>query len=73
MKKLSYLFFVSAAVIALTAFRPVAGKLVSKNAHISFFSHTAVKDITANNYKVVSTFENLGDRGCGVFCAYAEF
>ncbi len=62
MKKLSYLFFVSAAVIALAAFRPVAGKLVSRNAHISFFSHTSLEDITANNYKVVSTLEtSTGD------------
>lgn len=62
MKKLSYLFFVSAAVIVLAAFRPVAGKLVSRNAHISFFSHTTLEDITANNYKVVSTLEtSTGD------------
>jgi len=30
-------------------------KLVSKTGHISFFSHTDLEDITANNYKVVST------------------
>lgn len=30
-------------------------KLVTKSGHISFFSHTVAEDITANNYKVVST------------------
>ena len=38
-----------------TAFAPADGKLISKTGHISFFSHTAVEDITADNYKVVST------------------
>lgn len=57
MKKLTYLLVISATLLVFTAFRPVAGKLVSKAGHISFFSHTAVEDITANNYKVVSTLE----------------
>lgn len=62
MKKVSYLFFAAVAITALVAFHPVAGKLVSKKAHISFFSHTTVEDITANNYKVVSTLEtSTGD------------
>jgi len=32
-------------------------KLVNKNGHISFYSHTAIEDIQANNYKVVSTID----------------
>lgn len=57
MKKLVYSLLVSLSILSLSAFRPAPGKLVSKDAHISFFSHTAVEDITANNYKVVSTLE----------------
>ncbi len=45
------------AIFTLTAFKPIADKLVSKDGHISFFSHTAIEDITANNYKVVSTID----------------
>ena len=56
MNKLS-VAVIAIAVFSLTAFKPFAGKLVSKDAHISFFSHTAVVDITANNYKVVSTLD----------------
>jgi len=50
----------SAAVlfaIATLAFKPVPSKLVSSDAHISFFSHTPLEDISSNNYKVVSTLE----------------
>jgi polyisoprenoid-binding protein YceI len=57
MKTLMHLLVVPVAMLALVAFRPVAGKLVTKAGHINFFSHTAVEDITANNYKVVSTIE----------------
>ena len=32
-------------------------KLVSKDSHINFFSHTALEDISSNNYSVVSTLE----------------
>lgn len=44
-------------LLTMTAFKPIADKLVSKDAHISFYSHTTVEDITANNYKVVSTLD----------------
>lgn len=57
MKKLTHFLVVPVAMLALVAFRPIAGKLVTKAGHINFFSHTAVEDITANNYKVVSTIE----------------
>ncbi|MCM4171941.1 YceI family protein [Arenibacter sp. TNZ] len=56
MKKISVLAVVF-AVVSLYAFKPLADKLVSKDGHISFFSHTALEDITANNYKVVSTLD----------------
>jgi polyisoprenoid-binding protein YceI len=42
-------------VIALSSFNSGDDKLVSKNGHINFFSHTAVEDISADNYTVVST------------------
>ncbi|HHZ81901.1 MAG TPA: YceI family protein [Flavobacteriales bacterium] len=44
-------------VVMTTAFTQVGEKFVSKNGHISFFSHTAVMDITANNYQVVSSID----------------
>ena len=48
-----------AGVLALTsAFSgPTLSKLVSKTGHINFFSHTAVEDISADNYKVISTLD----------------
>ena len=57
MKKLTYLLLVPVAMLSLVAFKPLAGKLITKAAHINFFSHTTLEDITANNYKVVSTLE----------------
>lgn len=57
MKKLIFSFAIIGFVAITTAFTPLNGKLVSKAGHISFFSHTAVEDITANNYKVVSTID----------------
>ncbi|MFK5878917.1 MAG: YceI family protein [Flavobacteriaceae bacterium] len=56
MKKLMVLSLI-VSVFSLVAFKPIEGKLVSKDTHVSFFSHTAVEDITANNYKVTSTIE----------------
>ena len=40
-----------------TVFSQEESKLVNKAGHISFYSHTDVEDITANNYKVVSTLD----------------
>jgi len=55
MKKI-LLTFVAAGIVALsTAFSPTETKFVSKKGHISFFSHTVAEDITADNFKVVST------------------
>jgi polyisoprenoid-binding protein YceI len=74
MKKLTYLFIVPVALLALVAFRPVASKLVSKAGHINFFSHTALEDITSNNYKVVSTLEtSTGDVAFSVPMQSFEF
>jgi len=51
------LFIMAAGFIAIiTAFAP-GTKLISKTGHIKFFSHTEVEDITANNYKVLSTID----------------
>ena len=44
-------------VLLTSAFNPIVGKLASKTGHVNFFSHTAIEDITADNYKVVSTLE----------------
>ena len=46
-----------AIIVLTTAFSPIGSKLVSKTGHVNFFSHTAVEDITADNYKLVSTLE----------------
>jgi len=54
MKNLAFILMAFGAFV-LFSFKPIATKLVTKNAHISFFSHTVAEDITANNYKVVST------------------
>lgn len=56
--KNTVLSIIAAGLLAITtAFAPSEGKLISKTGHISFFSHTDVEDITANNYKVVSTID----------------
>lgn len=57
MKNVVYLILLSVLLSVSSAYRPVPSKLVSKNAHISFFSHTPVEDISANNYKVLTTLE----------------
>ena len=54
MKNSAFLLIALGAFL-LFSFKPIPTKLVTKNAHISFFSHTVAEDITANNYKVVST------------------
>lgn len=56
MKK-SAVVLVAIATVTTLAFKPIPLKLVSNDAHISFFSHTPFEDITCNNYKVVTTLE----------------
>jgi polyisoprenoid-binding protein YceI len=55
MKKTILSIAVVAIVAFTTAFSSISSKLVSKTGHVNFFSHTAVEDITADNYKLVST------------------
>lgn len=57
MKKAILLLVLPAALMLLSSFATPAGKLVSSKTHISFFSHTAVEDIQANNYATVSTID----------------
>ncbi|MCK5369886.1 MAG: YceI family protein [Cyclobacteriaceae bacterium] len=57
MKKTLFTLAVAGLVAIATAFTTAESKLVSKNGHINFFSHTAVEDISADNYKVVSTLD----------------
>lgn len=57
MKKTIFTLAIAALVAITTAFTTAESKLVSKNGHINFFSHTAVEDISADNYKVVSTLD----------------
>ncbi|MEA1786742.1 YceI family protein [Arenibacter sp. GZD96] len=54
MKKVS-IIALAFSVFVISAFSALEDKLVTKDAHISFYSHTPVEDIVANNYKVVST------------------
>lgn len=56
MKKLLFTIAISGILAITTAFTsPTVSKLVSKAGHINFFSHTAIEDISADNFKVVST------------------
>ena len=57
MKKTLFTLAVAGLVAIATAFTTAESKLVSKNGHINFFSHTSVEDISADNYKVVSTLD----------------
>ncbi len=57
MKKTILSFAIICMMIITTAFAPSAMKLVSKTGHVNFYSHTAIEDITANNYKLTSTLE----------------
>ena len=57
MKKSILTLAIAGCVAISTAFAPAESKLVSKTGHINFFSHTAVEDISADNYKIVSTLD----------------
>lgn len=54
MKKLNLLLSIIIILVA-SAFTPNETKIITKSGHISIFSHTVAEDITANNYKVIST------------------
>jgi len=62
MKK-SILTLLSVVSIGLMSFTFSTAKLVSTKTHVKFYSHTAVEDIEANNYKSSSTL----DKGTGNF------
>lgn len=57
MKKTILSLAVAGIFMLSTAFSITGNKLVSKSGHVNFFSHTAVEDISADNYKLVSTLE----------------
>ncbi len=58
MKKIIFTIAITGILALTSAFTaPTVSKLVSKAGHINFFSHTAIEDISADNYKVVSTLD----------------
>ena len=58
MSKLSSIIL-AVALVGLTAFNSDTDKLITKSGHINFFSHTVAEDISADNYKVISTFNPI--------------
>ena len=56
MKKVS-IVLVSFLALAVMSFKAVSTKFISNDVHISFFSHTAIEDISSNNFKVVSSID----------------
>lgn len=61
MKKSGILMILMTVGILSTAFSPIGDKLVSSETHIKFFSTTPAEDIEANNYKSVSTLNQVTD------------
>ena len=63
MKKTIFTLAIIGFITLTSAFTaPTISKLVSKTGHINFFSHTAIEDISADNFKVVSTLDtSTGD------------
>jgi polyisoprenoid-binding protein YceI len=57
MKKSIVSIALGLGIIILSSFVSNSTKLTSQKTHITFFSHTVAEDITANNYKTVSTLE----------------
>jgi polyisoprenoid-binding protein YceI len=57
MKKTILSIAIAGVLVLSTAFSTVTTKIVSKSGHVTFYSHTAVEDISADNYKLVSTLE----------------
>ena len=58
-KRAIFTIVVVGFVTLSTAFAQDGSKLISKTGHINFFSHTAIEDITADNYKVVGTLNKV--------------
>lgn len=62
MKQTSISIVAIVALLCSSAFITITHKYSSQKTHISFFSHTDIEDISANNYKAVSTLDqNTGD------------
>jgi len=59
MRKLLSTLVLVFIVAITTAFTLGESKIVSKKGHINFFSHTSLEDISADNYKVVSTLDKV--------------
>ncbi|MBI3134743.1 MAG: YceI family protein [Bacteroidetes bacterium] len=57
MKNAGIYFAILAAIVLTSLSAPPSGKYVTKSAHISFFSHTDIEDISANNYAVIGTID----------------
>lgn len=57
MKKTIFSLAIAGVLVLSSAFSIIGDKLVSKSGHVSFYSHTAIEDISADNYKMVSTLE----------------
>ena len=57
MKRVILTGLATVGIVALSAFTSVTGKVTSKKSHLTFFSHTDVEDISADNYKAVSTLD----------------
>ncbi len=57
MKKTIFSLAIAGILVLTSAFSTIGDKLVSKSGHVSFYSHTAIEDISADNYKMVSTLE----------------
>ncbi len=57
MKKTILSITVVIIFILSSTFSTVTSKLVSKSGHVNFYSHTAIEDISADNYKLVSTLD----------------
>lgn len=57
MKLIKSIFTTLLAISFLAAFSPRDEKLTSSKTHIWFFSSTPVEDITAHNYKAISTLD----------------
>ena len=54
-KSMFKLIAVGLMFVTMSFVPPTAAKYVGKAGHITFFSSTSMEDISANNYKVVST------------------
>jgi polyisoprenoid-binding protein YceI len=57
MKKTIFSLAIAGILVLSSAFSIIGDKLISKSGHVSFYSHTTLEDISADNYKLVTTLE----------------